>query len=88
MGKGPDSKHLAKPHPDPVIEARKRCGASEDGGTFAFVGDSSYDVAAAKGANVPVVVAAYGYCDKPPHELGADAVIDSLAGLIPALEGL
>ncbi|WP_432200053.1 HAD hydrolase-like protein [Erythrobacter sp. W53] len=84
MGKGPDGKHLAKPAPDPVIEARNRCG----GGSFAFVGDSSYDVAAARAANVPVVVAAYGYCDKPPLELGGDAVIESLSGLIPALETL
>lgn len=84
MGKGPDGKHLAKPAPDPVIEARTRCG----GGNFVFVGDSSYDVAAARAANVPVVVAVYGYCDKPPLELGGDAVIESLSGLIPALETL
>ncbi|WP_379551315.1 HAD hydrolase-like protein [Qipengyuania sp. DGS5-3] len=84
MGKGPDGKHLAKPAPDPVIKARNRCG----GGSFAFVGDSSYDVAAARAADVPVVVAAYGYCDKPPAELGGDAVIESLSGLIPALETL
>lgn len=79
MGKG-----NAKPAPDPVIEARKRCG----GGSFAFVGDSSYDVDAAKGAGVPVVVAAYGYCDKPPQELGGDAVIERFGELIPALKTL
>lgn len=79
MGKG-----RAKPEPDSVIEARVRCG----GGPIAFVGDSSYDVRAARAAKVPVVAAAYGYCDKPPHELGADAVIESLAGLISALENL
>ena len=37
MGKG-----NAKPAPDPVIEAQKRCKA----GRFVFVGDSSYDVMA------------------------------------------
>ena len=79
MGKG-----RAKPEPDSVIEARVRCG----GGPIAFVGDSTYDVRAARAAKVPVVAAAYGYCDKPPHELGADAVIESLAGLISALENL
>ncbi len=84
MGKGADGKFLSKPHPDPVIEARKRCG----GGSFAFVGDSTYDVKAARGAGVPVIAAAYGYCDLPPHELGANGVIDSLAGLIAALEAL
>lgn len=84
MGKGADGKYRSKPFPDPVIEAQKRCG----GGPFAFVGDSTYDVKAARGAGVPVIAAAYGYCDRPPHELGADAVIDSLDRLIPALEAL
>jgi phosphoglycolate phosphatase len=84
LGKGADGQFLAKPHPEPVIHARAACG----GGRFAFIGDSTYDVMAARGAGVPVVAAAYGYCDRPPHELGADAVIDSLKGLIPTLEAL
>lgn len=84
MGKGPDGKYRSKPFPDPILEAQKRCG----GGAFAFVGDSTYDVKAARSARVPVIGAAYGYCDRPPHELGADAVIDSLGGLISALESL
>ena len=76
MGKG-----RAKPAPDPIFEAIRRGG----GGHLAFVGDSSYDVRAARAANVPVIGARYGYCDKPRGELGADAEIDSLAELIPAL---
>ncbi len=84
MGKGADGKFLSKPHPEPIFEAQKRCG----GGSFAFVGDSTYDVKAARAAGVPVIAAAYGYCDLPPHELGGDAVIDSLDALIAALEAL
>lgn len=84
MGKGTDGRYLSKPHPAPVIEAQKRCG----GMPFIFVGDSTYDVKAARGAGVRVVAAGYGYCDRPAHDLGADAVIDSLSGLIPALEAL
>lgn len=83
MGKG-----NAKPAPDPVIEARKRCAQAGAGGSFAFVGDSTYDVNAAKAAGVPVIAAAYGYCDKPPHDLGADAVIERFDQLLPALEAL
>lgn len=79
MGKG-----RAKPAPDPIFEAVRRGG----GGSLAFVGDSSYDVKAARGAGVPVIGARYGYCDKPRGELGADAEIDSLAELIPALARL
>jgi phosphoglycolate phosphatase len=77
LGKG-----LAKPAPDPILVARERCG----GGRMAYVGDSSWDVAAARAANVPIVVAAYGYNDRPTAQLGGDAVIDSFAELVPLLE--
>lgn len=89
MGKGPDGAYRSKPHPDPIIEARRRCASNPARpGPFAFVGDSSYDVKAARAAQVPVIAAAYGYCDAPSGDLGADAVIDSLDQLIGALETL
>ena len=84
MGKGPDGQYLAEPHPAPVLRAREVLG----GGRFVFIGDSTYDVRAAKSAGVPVIAAAYGYCDAPADALGADAVIDSFGELIPALTGL
>lgn len=84
LGKGPDGKHIAKPSPDPILKVRDGCG----GGRMVFVGDSSYDVKAARAAEVPVVAACYGYCDKSREELGADANIDSLSQLIGALERL
>ncbi len=84
MGKGPDGQFLAKPHPAPVLKAREVTG----GGRFIFIGDSTYDVRAARAAGVPVIAAAYGYCDAPPRELGANAVIDSFSDLIPALAAL
>ena len=79
MGKG-----RAKPAPDPILKARETCG----GGSFVYIGDSSYDMRAARAAGVPVVAACYGYCDATPEELGADATIDSLYDLIPVLERL
>ncbi|MFA9199813.1 MAG: HAD-IA family hydrolase [Cypionkella sp.] len=79
LGKG-----RSKPAPDPLIEARARLG----GGRFVYVGDSSYDVRSARAAGVPVVVAGYGYCDRPPEELGGDAVIMGFDELLPALEAL
>jgi phosphoglycolate phosphatase len=87
MGKDTAGQFLAKPHPAPVIEAMAQCGVT-DRERFAFVGDSTYDVRAARGAGVAVIAAAYGYCDRPPHKLGANAVIDSFEDLIPALEAL
>lgn len=88
MGKGANGQFLAKPHPAPVIAAREALGANALDSRFVFIGDSTYDARAAKGAGVPFVAAAYGYCDAPAHQMGADAVIDSFAELIPALAGL
>jgi phosphoglycolate phosphatase len=79
LGKG-----RSKPAPDPLLEARAQLG----GGRFAYIGDSSYDVLSARAAGVPVVVAGYGYCDKPPAELGGDAVVMGFDELVPTLEAL
>ncbi|MFN3989093.1 MAG: HAD hydrolase-like protein [Erythrobacter sp.] len=87
LGKGADGQFLAKPHPAPILAAMKACGIT-DPGRFVFLGDSTYDVRAARAASVAVVAAAYGYCDRAPADLGADAIIDSFEGLIPALIGL
>lgn len=78
----------AKPAPDMIDTAILLGGARESGGRFAMVGDSSYDVRAAKNAGVPVVAVSFGYNDMPAAELGADAVIDHYDELIDALERL
>ncbi len=74
----------SKPAPDMIEAAIARCG----GGAFAMVGDSTFDVLAARNAGVPVVALSFGYNDVPAAELGADAVIDHYDRLIPALERL
>lgn len=73
-----------KPAPDMIFETIARCG----GGTFAMVGDSSFDVRAAKAAGKPCVALSFGYNDMAVDELDADAVIDRYDELIPALEAL
>jgi phosphoglycolate phosphatase len=78
----------AKPAPDMIDTAILMSGAKETGGRFAMVGDSSYDVRAAKNANVPVVALDFGYNDFPAAELGADAVIGHYDELVGALERL
>ena len=84
LGRDEDGNFRAKPAADPIHAAMEKCGSQR----LAFVGDSSYDVIAARAAGVPVVAAGYGYCDKPADQLGADAVIDGFDALIPTLERL
>ena len=81
IGKDEAGNYIAKPSPEPILHARKACG----GGRAVFVGDSSYDVKAARSAQVPVVAAMYGYCDGTAGELAADAAIESLSELVATL---
>src|SRR5690606_10343703 len=74
----------AKPAPDMIDTAVLMLG----GGRFAMVGDSSFDVRAARNARVAVVAVSFGYNDFPAAELGADAVVDRYDDLIGALERL
>jgi phosphoglycolate phosphatase len=78
----------AKPAPDMIDNAMLLLGDKQRGGRFAMVGDSSYDVRAAKNAEVPVVALSFGYNDLPAEELGADAVIDHYDELVGVLEEL
>jgi len=71
-----------KPDPAMLYEMTRRLG----GGRAAFVGDTMFDVTAARSADMPVVVVNFGR--EPVDAFGADAVIDHFDALIPALEGL
>lgn len=73
-----------KPSPAPIHAMVERCG----GGRAVFVGDSIYDVMAAKNAGVPSIAVSFGFLDRPVGELGADHVIDHFDELIPLLETL
>lgn len=74
----------AKPSPVPIIEMIRRCG----GGRAAFVGDSIYDVGAARNAGIPCVAVSFGFLDRPVEALGADAVIGHFGELIGVLAGV
>ncbi|MEO0031489.1 MAG: hypothetical protein RIS94_1247 [Pseudomonadota bacterium] len=71
----------AKPAPDMLHEMVARCG----GGRAAFVGDTTFDVGAARAAALPVVACRFGFNDVPADDLGADVVIDHFDELVPAL---
>ena len=73
-----------KPAPDALHAMVAACG----GGASAFVGDTTFDTRAARAAGLPSIAVSFGFCDAPPHQLEADAVIDHFDELIPALAAL
>jgi phosphoglycolate phosphatase len=74
----------AKPAPDLIHEMIARSGS----GRAAFVGDSSFDIDAAKAAGIPGIAVSFGFLMQPVETLGADAVIDHFDELVPALKAL
>lgn len=84
IGGGSPGIAALKPAPDPLYAMVERLG----GGPAAFVGDSSFDIRAARAAGLPSVAVSFGFNDLPVEELGADAVIDHFDALIPALANL
>lgn len=79
----------AKPAPDMIHETIAQVGGDlSSGDRFAMIGDSTYDVRAARNAGVTAVAFSFGYYDVPVEELGGDVLIDHWDALIPALKGL
>lgn len=74
----------SKPDRAPIDAMIERCG----GGRAAFVGDSHFDIDAAKNAGIPSIACSFGFMMQPVEELGADAVIDHYGELIPTLARL
>jgi phosphoglycolate phosphatase len=79
---GGDTTARHKPDPMPVAEMMRRLGSER----AAFVGDTMFDVTAARAAGIPVIAVAFGHGSATVT--GADAVIDHFDALIPALERL
>ncbi|MFA7242222.1 MAG: HAD-IA family hydrolase [Sulfuricellaceae bacterium] len=75
----------AKPHPEPLLYAARRTG--REPAKCLYVGDAERDIAAARAAAMPVLVALYGYLDETdrPHEWQADGAIDSPLGVFDYL---
>lgn len=69
-----------KPDPEPLLRVIERLGATP--ADTLYVGDSATDVTTARAAGVPVMLVSYGYTLRAAGQLGADAVIDSLADLV------
>ena len=73
-----------KPAPDALHAMVAQCG----GGNAVFVGDTTFDTGAARAAGIPSIAVSFGFCDRAPDDLGADAVIDHFDQLVPVLTRL
>ena len=80
---GGDSLPVRKPDPGHLLGTLDRIGAGP--GRAVMVGDSLNDVTAARRAGVPVIAVSFGYTRVPPHQLGADLVIDAFSELPAAV---
>ena len=69
-----------KPDPAPLLRIIELLGVTPD--DTLYVGDSETDVVTARNAGVPVMLVDYGYTLRAASQLGADAVISSLAELV------
>jgi phosphoglycolate phosphatase len=75
-----------KPDPAPLRLTLERMGVAP--ARAAMVGDTPYDVDAARAAGVPVVIVDFGYSPIPPAQAGADALVSAFAQVPAALAAL
>ncbi len=81
-----DTFPFQKPDPRHITEVVRLAGGKLPAAIM--VGDSEVDVAAAKGAGIPVIAVAFGYAAVPAGELGADAVMQHYAELTALIRAL
>lgn len=81
-----DSLPVRKPRPEPLWEAVKRMGGTNDDAVM--TGDSEADAEAARNAGFPVVLLTYGYAHIPFDEIKPDALIDDFGDLPDVLKRL
>lgn len=82
---GADETELHKPHPEPILFALEALGAAPE--EAAYVGDSPFDVAAAKAAGTFAVAVAWGGMHPLERTLAEepDAVVSTAAELLDVL---
>ena len=81
-----DTLARSKPHPEPLLEAARRCG--RDAGECVYVGDHLRDIEAGRAAGMRTLAARFGYLDAGEDVLawGADACIEEAGAIADWLE--
>ncbi len=77
---GGDSFRVRKPDPGHLLATLRLAGG--DGGRAVMIGDHHNDIAAARGAGIPAIFAAWGY---GPVEMAAGAPVAPSPAVLPAL---
>ncbi len=78
-----DTVPFRKPDPRHLLAALEQLGARPN--ESAMIGDNENDYAAARGADMPVILMRYGYLRVPPETLAPDAWLDQFSSLPQAL---
>lgn len=81
-----DALPVRKPNPEPLKEAVKRMGGTDDAAVM--VGDGETDAHAARAAGYPVILLSYGYAHVPFEEIKPDVLLDRFSDLPAALRRL
>lgn len=82
---GSDTTASRKPSPAPVLFVLEKTGTRPE--EAVMVGDSPYDIEAARGAGVTAVAVTYGYRERSLLT-GADHIVERFGELVPLLERL
>jgi phosphoglycolate phosphatase len=82
---GRDTFPVSKPHPGHLIGTIGLAGGPE---RAIMVGDSDIDVMTANAADIPIVMARFGYGPPPKDGARADTAIDDYEELLPKLRAL
>ena len=83
---GADTLTVRKPDPVALTTTIEWCGAEV--GASVMIGDTDTDRETARNAGVPCIMTSFGYSDIPVADLAAEAVVDSFADLLGALEAI
>jgi len=76
---GVDAVERKKPDPAHLLSTIEAAGG--DAAACVMIGDSAADIAAAKGAKVPVIGVTFGYSDRPVAELSPDFLLSDYGDL-------